>query len=141
MTADEPSLRLAIERAHARLPHPAGGTAPLALSFAGAARIDPVRQVADGTLSGAFDDSRFDGAWQFDAAAAPPLALTASLDRLDLDRYLPPPAADPAPADLAAWRNWPVEADLRVGELRFRGLVSENARLQLSGGPDSSSAR
>ena len=141
MTADEPSLRLAIERAHARLPHPAGGTAPLALSFAGAARIDPVRRVADGTLSGAFDDSRFDGTWQFDAAAAPPLALTASLDRIDLDRYLPPPAADPAPADLAAWRNWPVAAELRIGRLRVGGFTSDNARLRLSGGPSVTGAR
>jgi len=141
MVSAAPSLRLAIERAQARLPHPAGGATPLALSFAGAAHLDPVRLVADGTLGGAFDNSRFDGAWRFDAAAAPPLALSASLDRIDLDRYLPPPAADPAPADLAAWHNWPVTADLRIGRLRAGGFTADNARLRLSGGASVTGAR
>ena len=36
---------------------------------------------------------------------------------------------------MTAWRNWPVEADLRVGRLTVDGLVSENARLRLAGRP------
>jgi AsmA protein len=125
----------------AQLPHPAGGETPLTVSFVGDAQLEPVARSASGALAGHFDRSRLEGSWRFEAGAAPPLGVALSIDRLTLDRYLPPARAASDPADLAAWRNWPVEADLRVGELRFRGLVSENARLQLSGGPGPSSAR
>ncbi|MCK0510231.1 AsmA family protein [Aromatoleum buckelii] len=117
------------------LPHPAGEPAPLNVSFSGDLRFDPAGPSVRGTVAGSFDDSRFDGRWRFEPEAVPPLGVALSLDRLDLDRYLPPPAAKPAPADLTAWRNWPVEADLRVGRLTVGGFVSENARLRLGGGP------
>jgi len=144
--ADAAPVRLVIERGRARLPHPAGAATPLALAFAGAAQLDPARGAGWGTLAGGVDDSHFDGTWRFDAAAAPPLVLALSLDRLELDRYLPPTAADPAPADaapvdLGAWRNWPVAADLRIGQLRVGGLTTEKARLRLSGSSSVTSAR
>ncbi|KON81706.2 hypothetical protein PA01_08960 [Azoarcus sp. PA01] len=116
------------------LPHPGGTPAPLIVSFSGDLRFDPAApSVVRGTLAGSFERSRFDGRWHFEPDAVPPLSVTLSLDRLDLDRYLPPPAAQPAPADLTAWRNWPVEADLRVDRLTLGGLVSENARVRLTG--------
>jgi len=117
------------------LPHPAGEPAPLMVSFLGDLRFDPAGPSVRGTVAGSFDDSRFDGRWRFEPDSVPPLGVALSLDRLDLDRYLPPPAAQPEPADMTAWRNWPVEADLRVGRLTVGGFVSENARLRLTGRP------
>lgn len=117
------------------LPHPAGEPAPLEVSFSGDLRFDPAGPSVGGTVAGSFDDSRFDGRWRFEPDAVPPLGVALSLDRLDLDRYLPPPAAQPEPADMTTWRNWPVEADLRVGRLTVGGFVSENARLRLAGRP------
>lgn len=117
------------------LPHPAGEPSPLKVSFSGDLRFDPAASSVRGTVAGSFDDSRFDGRWRFEPDAVPPLGVALSLDRLDLDRYLPPPAAEPEPADLTAWRNWPAEADLRVDRLTVGGFVSENARLRLAGAP------
>ena len=117
------------------LPHPRGEPAPLKVSFSGDLRFDPAGSSVRGAVAGSFDDSRFDGRWRFEPDVVPPLGVTLSLDRLNLDRYLPPPDAEPKPADMTAWRNWPVEADLRVGRLTVDGLVSENARLRLAGRP------
>jgi AsmA protein len=127
---------LALEVAHADvlLPHPAAAATPLALSLAGDAQLDAATRVAHGTLAGRFDDSRFDGRWRFDPAARPPLDFALTLDRLDLDRYLPPAAGGGDAADLASWRNWPVRAALQVGELQVHGLVTRDARLRLVGG-------
>lgn len=128
------SVVLDVTRADVELPHPAGAAMPLAVSFAGDARVDLDAWAAQGAFAGGFDDSRFDGQWRFDAAATPPLDFVLVLDRLDFDRYLPPAAHGGDAADLAMWRNWPVRAELRVGELRVQGLVSRDARLRLVGG-------
>jgi hypothetical protein len=127
---------VALEIAHAdvELPHPSAAATPLALSLAGDAQLDAATRVAHGALAGRFDDSRFDGHWRFDPAARPPLDFTLTLDRLDLDRYLPPTAGAGDAADLASWRNWPVRAALQVGELHVQGLVTRDARLRLVGG-------
>lgn len=117
------------------LPHPGGEPAPLKVSFSGDLRFDPAAPSVRGAVAGSFDDSRFDGRWRFEPQGVPPLNVALSLDRLNLDRYLPPSPAEPEPADLTAWRNWPVEAELRVGRLTVGGFVSENARVRLAGDP------
>lgn len=129
------SAAVDIARGELALPHPAGTSTPLAVSFAGAAHLDAVAAVAHGTVAGLFDDSRFDGRWRVDAQATPPASLSLTLDSLDLDRYLPAAAADESgAADLALWRDWPLRVELVAGELRVRGLVTRDARLQLLGG-------
>jgi hypothetical protein len=97
--------------------------------------------VAKGAVRGGFDRTRFDGTWRADAAAARPLTVELAFDRLDLDRYLPPAPRTGSPVDFGVWRNWPVEADLRIGELRVQDFVSQNARLRLVGAPLVSGAR
>lgn len=128
------SAAFEVARGELELPHPAGTPTPLAASFAGALHLDAAAALAHGTLAGAFDDSRFDGRWRVDADATPPVEIVLTLDRLDLDRYLPPAASGAPATDLAMWRNWPVRAELGVGELRVQGLVTHDARLRLLGG-------
>ncbi len=123
-----------LRRSTATLPHPSGAGEPLVVEFAGSARFDPVTGQAAAELSGGFDASRFDGRMSRDPAARPPWSVALALDRLDLDRYAPPQAGDTGAADLAiwrSWRSWPVEGELRVGELKMRGLLSRDARLVL----------
>lgn len=130
-------VALAVREARTSVPHPADASATLDLAWSGHARYDLASAAAAGELAGSFDQSRFDGRWTFDPHAPAPVKVSATLDRLDLDRYLPPAKADAEAADganLAPWRNWPVSADLRVGELRVRGFVSQAARLRLGGG-------
>lgn len=128
------SAALEVARGELELPHPAGTPTPLAATFAGALHLDAAAALAHGTLAGSFDDSRFDGRWRVDADATPPVEVVLKLDRLDLDRYLPPPASGAPATDLAVWRNWPVRAELGVDELRVQGLVTHDARLRLLGG-------
>lgn len=127
------AVSAAVTSATATLPHPSGSGAPLVVAFSGAAWVDPVVERATVELSGRFDASTFDGRAAFDLAALPPLSVALTLDRLDLDRYLPPKAHDEGAIDLAMWRTWPVNAELRVGELHLQGFVSRDARLSFSG--------
>lgn len=135
-TAGASQLALTVREALGSVPHPADAAATLELTWSGSVRYDPASGSAGGALSGSFDRSRFDGRWAYDPLAPTPVEVSASLDKLDLDRYLPPADVDAGggPPDLAMWRDWPVRADLRVGELRVRGLVSRQARLRLGDG-------
>lgn len=129
-----PQFTLTMSEAHAAVPHPADASKILELAWAGRAHYDLVTGSAAGEMAGSFDRSHFDGRWSYEPQAPTPLKVNASLDHLDLDQYLPPvePGATSAdPLDLALWRNWPVSADLRVGELRVQGFVSQQARVRL----------
>lgn len=127
------ALRVSAAHGQLTLPHPAGGDVPLAIDYDGDSNWSFVSGSGDGRISGRFDRTRFDGHWRYALAAMPPLSLSLALDRLDLDDYMPPPVRDAAPADLTMWRNWPVHAELSVGELRLQGFVSRDARLSLRG--------
>lgn len=127
------ALSAVVTSATATLPHPSGSGPPLVVAFSGSAMLDPASERATAAVSGSFDDSEFDGRGTFDASTLPPLSVVLDLDRLDLDRYLPPKSHDEAATDLAVWRTWPVNAELRVGELQFQGFVSRDAHLSFSG--------
>lgn len=126
-------VRVSEARGRLALPHPAGHEVPLEIDFRGDAMWSRLSEIVEGQVSGSFDQSTFDGGWRYAPAEVPPVSLDLALDRLDIDDYMPPPARDTAPADLTMWRNWPVEAELSVGELRLQGFVSRDARLSLRG--------
>ncbi len=94
--------------------------------------VDPTR--AQGTASVEVERSTLDARWSFDPADAKPLSIRATVDRLDLDRWLASTPASDEPAPLAAWRDWPLRADLQVGTLVWRGVRVKRAHLVL--GPD-----
>jgi len=126
-------VRLSEAHGQLALPHPAGHEAPLEIDFRGDAMWSQLSEIVAGQVSGSFDQSIFDGSWRYAPTEAPPVSFDLTLDRLDLDAYMPPPVRDAAPADLTVWRNWPVEANLSVGELRLLGFISRDARLSLRG--------
>lgn len=126
-----------VRAGHASLPHPRDAAAQLALTFAGAVRAEPAAGSASGQFDGGFDHSRFDLAWTWSSAPAPFLTARMALDRLVLDAYLPAGEASAAASgglSLPRWQDWPLSAELRVGTLVFRGLTSQDARLDINAG-------
>jgi AsmA protein len=92
--------------------------------------------ISDGHL--VLDDSRMTFTAQARDFAKPDLSMTAALDSIDVDRYLPPPAPEagasqpPQPAeqpaaqpDFAPLRKLVLDADIKVGQLK-----AKNARMQ-----------
>jgi len=69
--------------------------------------------------------------WSVDRALDPPLRLSARVDRLDLDRWLPAAGNAREPAPLSVWRDWPVSGDLVVDRLTWQGITFDKARLTL----------
>ncbi len=139
-TPERMVLDLTLDTLHSRVPHPGTPDQPLRISAAGrlGIEVDPgdfSTVIAEGALQGGFEQTRFDGDWQFDAGRLPPLDIRLNLDAIDLDAYRPPgdprPSADRGPTDLAFWRDWPVSGTLRIGELELQGLVTRDAVLRL----------
>lgn len=119
----------------ALLPHPHDRANELALTFSGSVRIDPATWSAGGQLAGGFDQSLFELAWNWSPAAA--LTAQLSIDRLNLDDYLPSDASSaPTGGDfrLPRWQDWPVSAELRVGMLGLKGVQSKDVRLSINPG-------
>lgn len=137
---DTQAVVVDLREGEAVMPHPGDASTSLSLAFSAVARFDAATLAADGEIQGRFGESRFAGEWAVDPEGRPPLALTLKLDRLDLDAYLGPNEDPEAGLDLAAWRNWPLRADLRVGVLTVQGFSSADARLQLVGGTGAQSA-
>lgn len=124
-----------IHTGRAVLPHPRDPAEQLVLSFSGALRIDPATRSAQGQFDGGFDQSRFDLAWTWSQWPTALVTARMSIDRLTLDAYLPVAgSATAASADFALpeWQDWPVSAELRVGTLTFKGLISRDARLSIN---------
>ena len=129
---DAVSVALRVARARGALPHPADQDRRLFVDFDGEVRGTPHAGRYDGRVAGAFDQSRFSGEWSFAADAQPPLRLDLALDRIDLDAYRGAGAETDGPLVLDAWRDWPVSAEVAIGELRLEGLISRDARLRLN---------
>jgi hypothetical protein len=113
------------------LPHPVKQGVSLAGALDSRMLWWPARSRAEGVFRGRFDDSQLDGSWALDAANERPLHVEIEIDRLDLDGYFGEPPPDSAP-DLAPWRKWPLSARLRLGELRWQGLVTTGTQLLIN---------
>lgn len=83
----------------------------------------------EGQVRLVLEDSTLDARWALDLAQTPPLRLTAQVDQLDLDRWLPAPGDSTTPARLTIWRDWPLHADLMVGRLTWHGVTLSQARV------------
>lgn len=124
-----------ISDGRASLPHPRARSERLALTFAGPMRIDPAKWSADGMFAGGFDQSLFELVWAWSSTPRSLLVARMSIDRLELDGYLPsdgPAASASGDFALPQWQDWPVAAELRVGTLEFRGMLSRDARLSIN---------
>lgn len=106
------------------------------ISISGALQADVGSRRAQGHLVLALDDSTLDGDWQFQAEP-PRLGFQATLDQLNLDRYLLPAAlaekaasqpAEPPQAASAEAREaagWELDGRLGIGRLQYRQLKLE----------------
>lgn len=118
-------------------------TANAAFSFSAAGESV---QVEDLTFT--LDDTRASGSLSAQAGAIPEAGLRLSVDRIELDRYMPPPtsgdsgtstadgvageAADPvATLPLESMRGLRATAAVDVGRLEARGLDATNVKLRL----------
>ncbi|WP_019916317.1 AsmA family protein [Methyloversatilis discipulorum] len=129
---DLPALDGTVDVAHPALP-----MKTVKLPVKGALQADVGKQIAALDLATRLDDSQIKlklGATRFD-----PLALNfdVDIDRLDVDRYLPPAKADAKPAgnaddtpvDLSALRDLNASGSVKVGELQVSGVRMTNVRL------------
>lgn len=99
----------------------------LSLPLAGSLRADLAKANAALTLATRFDESNI--ALKLDVPAFAPLALVFALDldKLDVDRYLPPKKAEDKPAgdgkiDLAALKTLNLKGDVRIGALKVSNI-------------------
>jgi AsmA protein len=113
-------------------------TAALTTALAGGANSIELRN-----LKLTLDDSSLTGSASVRDFSAPAIGFDLVVDRMDLDRYLPPPPAEgsePATAGKGAEGELPLEAlrklkvagKLKVGELKVSGLRATDAELDVN---------
>lgn len=98
--------------------------------------IDAQAQRIDAGFSAKFDDSNAGAEFAVRGFRQPRITFDASADRLDVDRYFPPPpprpgndSADPKDdpqVDLSALRNLDLSGQIKLGYLQARGLKASN---------------
>lgn len=129
---DLPALDGTVDVAHPALP-----MKTVKLPVKGALQADVGKQTAALDLATRLDDSQIK--LKLGATRLDPLALNfdVDIDRLDVDRYLPPAKADAKPAgnaddtpvDLSALRDLNASGSVKVGELQVSGVRMTNVRL------------
>lgn len=112
----------------------------LKLATTGAASYDGIKETADLRFSTKFDETTLASEVAIRGFDPLAVAIDASADRLDVDRYLPKPeprpgndSADPRedpPVDLSGLKGLNVNAEARVGDLKARGIRATNVNVR-----------
>ncbi|MDZ7919420.1 AsmA family protein [Rhodoferax sp.] len=142
------SVALAKLTGNLELAHPSMPMKSVSLPINGSLKVDALQQTAALELATQFDESKI--ATSVKAAKFAPLVLAFDLDvdKLNVDKYLPPKPATAAPAkeaaaaakeapiDLSALKGHTVNGAIRIGALQVSNLKLEkiNAKLALAGG-------
>lgn len=138
-----PSVELASLDGNFDIAHPALPMKTVKLPIKGAARADLKAQTAGLDLDTRLDESHI--ALKLAATRLAPLALTFDLDidRLNVDKYLPPAPADARadgkpqvrpddmPVDLSVLRGIDASGTVKIGELQVSGVKMTNMRLNV----------
>lgn len=114
----------------------------LRMPLSGALRADVDKQTAAGQLSTRFDESAINT--KFSLSKFTPLALNfdVGVDRLNVDRYLPPvnrdnkPAEREKPIDFSALKGLNASGAVRVGALQVSNIKVSNVKLQIKAAGD-----
>ncbi|MBI4293654.1 MAG: AsmA family protein [Betaproteobacteria bacterium] len=117
--------------------HPRMPMKQVKLPFSGALRADLAKKTADGQLSTRFDESKI--ALKFGVPKFSPLALSFDLDvdRLNVDKYLPPKKAEEKKAeadgklDFSALRSLDLTGVAKVGQLQVANVKAADLRVQV----------
>jgi AsmA protein len=111
--------------------------APLRLPLSGMLEANLEKSSAQGTLNSTLDGARLE--LRYRAKRLAPLAIGFDLDleRLDLDRLLPPAktkSAATGESDLTALKNLDLDGTVRIGELQAAGVKAGGLRLHVKSG-------
>jgi AsmA protein len=122
----------------------AAGLAKLAVKLTGNASVDLARERAEASLAGKVADSTIKARIEVAGFKTPAIRFDVEADQLDLDRYLPQPAAGkpaagaprrpPAkeePFDLSGLRSLRADGTLKVGSLKANNVRASNVRLDI----------
>ncbi len=125
------------------LPSPVAGQKSMSLTHSGSARLDWGKQALAADLVTRLDDSTIQSKFNIAGFSTPSIGFDIGIDRLNLDKYLPPqhaksPAATvPAgaekqvekPIDLSALKGLNLNGGLRVGLLVAHGVKVEKLQI------------
>ena len=156
LTIDTQTIALEKLAGNADVVHPVLPMKQLKLPLAGNLRADLARQQVRAALATKFDDSRIDLAFSVGRFSPLQLGFDLAIDRLNVDRYLPPkssataaaPTASTAatntaantaaekPLDFSAIRGLNLQGDLRIGALQVSHLKFANLRARLRAAND-----
>lgn len=113
---------------------------PITASFS----LDAVKELVAARLLTKFDETTLGAEVDVRGFDKPRLAFDASADKLNLDRYFPPPpprpgndSADPAEdpvVDLSALKSLNLAGQAQVGQLQARGIKVQNLRVAMKAG-------
>lgn len=139
LAADPSAMTLALDKFAGEfdLAHPRMPMKQVRLPVAGNLRADLAKQSAAGQVSTRFDESTI--ALRFDVARFAPLALGFDLDvdRLNVDKYLPPARAEEkkpggeAKIDLGALKHLDLHGTVKIGALQVANVKAANLRLEV----------
>lgn len=137
-TVDLPAVEGSVEASHPALP-----MKTVKLPLKASLTADAGRQTARVVLDTRLDDSRIDLDASVTRFSPPALNFSLDIDRLDVDRYLPPartgttdagkPAGKPddVPIDLSALRGIDARGNVKIGELQVSGVRMSNVKLDM----------
>ena len=108
----------------------------------GSARIDLARQVALREFTLKLDDSTLRGKLSLTNFSAPAISFDLNLDKLDVDKYLPPPQATPGagkpagkeaekPIDLSSLKSVNANGSVKIGALTVSHLKLKDLKLEI----------
>jgi AsmA protein len=134
-----PSVELGNIAGEINLAAPALPQKTLKVDVDGSLRFDAKGQDVSGKLGARFDDTTASTRFGVQGFSAPRIRVDVDLDQINLDRYLPPPAADAAPAgapakppapgaaedariDLTGLKPLNLTGELRIGALQVHKL-------------------
>jgi len=143
-----PRVHVGDYRGDTEVRHPALAGGPLKLAFDGSARADLGAGNAEGRGQFRFDETNLQASWALPRLAPWQATFDVAIDRLNVDRYLPPkaavapggakgapgataPAGADTPVDLAALRGLDFSGNLRVGALQVSGARLANLRAKM----------
>ena len=111
----------------------------LDITLGGSARFDLAKEDAHLDLTGKLDDSQLRAKLGFSHFDAPAYVFDIGIDRLDVDRYLPPPAKPERkqpekPLDFGFLKKLNANGQLSIGTLKVANIKSSNIKLNVKAG-------
>ncbi len=107
---------------------------PLRLPISGRIKAEYGKPAVSGNLLTAFDETHIDARFNVVFGASANIGLELDIDKLNVDKYLPPTADKQADdrVDLSALKRLNASGTLRVGELQVKNIKARNVRVSFN---------